>query len=83
MNDAATIATIRKNGKGEAIVVRLTEWSGHQLCDVRQHYTDAEGELRPTVKGCSFNLRHLGDVIAGLQAAFDEARRRGLIGGDA
>lgn len=78
MNDAAHLAIIPKN-KRESLVVRLYEYEGHQLADVRAFYAADGDELKPTGKGTSFNVRLLPDVIRGLQKAEKQARERGLI----
>lgn len=79
--DEVIISAIRKN-KRESVVVRLYEYEGYKLGDVRVFYSDGDA-LKPTGKGASFAVRLLPEIIAGLQAAEAKARELGLIGGDA
>ena len=74
-----TVATIRKNAT-EEIRVALTEFSGHDLVDIRvfTEYRES-GEIGPTKKGVSFKIQQLGEVIQALQSAEHEARQAGLL----
>jgi Transcriptional Coactivator p15 (PC4) len=49
------IAQFEKNAT-EVVRVSLTEYRGRKLVDVRVHYTDDEGQYRPTKKGVSLSL---------------------------
>ena len=74
------VAVVQKNTRDD-LRIRLTEFMGHRLCDVRQ-FTDlgAEGaERRATKKGVAFNVAVLPELIAALRAAEDEARSVGWI----
>lgn len=76
------VGLIEKNGR-EQVRVALRAYKGVQLVDVRIYYLAEGDELRPTSKGVSLKIGKIGELIAGLQAAEAEARRRGLIGGGA
>jgi hypothetical protein len=49
------IAQFEKNAT-EVVRVSLTEYRGRKLVDVRVHYTDDEGQYRPTKKGVSLSV---------------------------
>lgn len=77
------LAVIAKNTR-EDIRIVLDEYAGRQLVDVRtwSDFTTGPIENRgPTKKGVSLSVDKLPDLIAGLEAALAEARRRGLIAG--
>ncbi len=79
MNMEKTIRTIRKSQR-EEIRVSLTEYQGHDLCDVRVFAEPYAGdEWVATKKGVSLNVAKLPAFIEGLQAAEREAREDGLL----
>ena len=80
MSDGTVIAEFPKN-KRERFRISLTEFNGHQLCDLRIMAVD-EGEATFTKKGCSIPLRRLAAVIDGLKAAYDRAQREGRFNAD-
>lgn len=78
------IAIVEKNSR-EDVRVSLDEFHGVQLIDVRTFADFKAGAVEsrgPTKKGVSLNIARLPALIAGLEAARDEARRRGLLPGD-
>lgn len=73
------ISTIPKNA-AEELRVTLTEFNGHPLCDLRTFVEyRSTSEIGPTKKGVTFAVALLPTIIAGLQEAEAEARRRGLL----
>lgn len=73
------ISTIPKNA-AEELRVTLTEFNGHNLCDLRLYAAyRTTGEIGPTKKGITVSVALLPAIIAGLQEAEAEARRRGLL----
>lgn len=79
--DAGTvIATIVKT-RIEEIRVQLTRYMDLDLLDLRI-FTDVgadDGKRLPTKKGISIRVTRLPEIIAALQSAEAEARRRGYI----
>ena len=61
------IAQFEKNAT-EVVRVSLTEYRGRKLVDVRVHYTDDEGQYRPTKKGVSLSLDVYPDFKRALAA---------------
>ena len=61
------IAQFEKNAT-EVVRVSLTEYRGRKLVDVRVHYTDDEGQYRPTKKGVSLSLDIYPDFKRALTA---------------
>jgi hypothetical protein len=78
LSQPVEIAKFWKNRKGEAIVVRLSTYEGHDLVDVRTWYTGSDGRLAPG-KGLACSVRHLPELVAALNKAVVVARTRGLL----
>jgi hypothetical protein len=76
------VAKFWKNRRGEAIVVRLSEYEGHILIDQRSWFTAPDGTLRPG-KELACSVRHLPELAGALNKALDHARSLGLIDGEA
>ncbi len=70
------VKTISKNAR-EEIHVSLSEYQGHDLCDIRVH-ADNGVEPIPTKKGVCLGVAKLPDLIAALQQAEAEAKAAGL-----
>jgi hypothetical protein len=66
-----------KNRRKEAIRVRLSEYEGRALIDVRTWYGD-EGKLKPG-KGFAASIKHLPRLAAEITRALAKARELGLI----
>ncbi len=81
MTDGTIIASFAKN-RVEDVVVRLETFHGVPCLDVRVFADfDQSGEKRPTKKGIAIKAELIPTLIAALQDAEAEARRRGLIEG--
>jgi hypothetical protein len=78
LSESVEIAKFWKNRKGEAVVVRLSEYEGHTLIDARTWFTAQDGTLKPG-KGLACSVRHLPELAAALNKALNEARARGLL----
>jgi hypothetical protein len=81
LSQPVEIAKFWKNRKGEAIVVRLSEYEGHILIDQRTWFTAQDGTLKPG-KGLACSVRHLPELVTGLNKALAKARELGLIDRD-
>ena len=78
MSDTIPIATVRKNQR-EEIWVGLRQYQGHALFDVRVCSEPYSGDqFAATKKGVCASVKLLPALIAALQEAETEARRRGL-----
>lgn len=64
---------IAKGNKGDAVVgTKITNKNtGNISIDIRQFYTDDEGELKPTSKGVRFSAENLLEVMQGLITALE------------
>jgi hypothetical protein len=81
MSEPFFLATIRKNSR-EDCRVALDEYEGRTLIDVRVWADFLAGPVAArcaTKKGVALDVSRLPDLIAALEAARDEAERRGLI----
>jgi hypothetical protein len=67
-----------KNRRGEAILVRLSHYEGHNLVDVRNWYSGDDGKLKPG-KGFAATVKHLPELAKAIQKAEVKARELGLI----
>ena len=57
--------TMKKNNR-ETIVIADSDYNGTKLVDVRVHYTDEKGDLKPTRKGISIRSEQLEEFVAAL-----------------
>ena len=76
MNKA--IAEINKNAL-ELVVIRLSEFKGHDLIDIRiwmkPEDPREEGELKPTKKGISLGIDAIPELIQALEKAQEELEK--------
>jgi hypothetical protein len=80
MIDASTIIARFAKNKAEEVVIRLETYHGVPCVDLRVFADfDGSGEQRPTKKGVALKAALISTLIAGLQDAEAEARRRGLL----
>ncbi|CAN7685912.1 transcriptional coactivator p15/PC4 family protein [Rhizobium sp. LjRoot30] len=79
MTEDTIIATVKKNSR-ENLRVSLGKFVGHNLLNLRLWFTaDVDGMERPSKSGFSLRITLIPELIAALQQAEAEARRRGLI----
>jgi hypothetical protein len=78
LSEPIEVAKFWKNRKGEAVIVRLSTYEGHDLIDLRTWYTGSDGRLAPG-KGLACAVRHLPELAAALNKAMAEARARGML----
>ena len=71
------IAVIPKNAR-ERIEVNLTQWKGHDLCEMHIHAFSPDG-WRPTTKGLTIRLETLPNLVRAMSEAEGTARSLGLI----
>ena len=69
------------NRGGDVVIVSLREFEGALLLDIRKHYADGDGFLRPTKKGIAVAIRRLPDLALAVATALRTARELGLISG--
>jgi hypothetical protein len=70
------VLRLEKNDRGEYIVISsISEKEGGSTVDVRQYYTDKEGEVRPTQKGVRFNSEQSTEVVFAMVKAMDDGAR--------
>lgn len=64
---------IAKGNRGDAVVGSkiVNKNTNNVSIDIRQYYTDDNGELKPTSKGVRFNAENLLDVIKALVPALE------------
>ncbi len=66
-----------------AIVVSLRHYEGHNLIDVREHYTDQAGCMKPSTRGLAMVVRNLPEFSNALRRALERARELDLLPDDA
>ncbi len=54
VDEGRIIAEFQKNSR-EIIRIRLSEYRGRELIDIRTWYTGEDGDWRPSSKGVAFN----------------------------
>jgi hypothetical protein len=75
------IAKFWKNRRHDAIVVSLSTYEGRNLIDVRQHFSDKDGKLKPTGKGVAMVVLRLPELHAAITKALERAKALGLLDG--
>lgn len=78
LTDPITVAVWWKNRRKDAIRVRLSEYEGHALIDVRTWFSGSDGKLAPG-KGFCAQVKHLPRLVAALTKALIKARELGLV----
>jgi hypothetical protein len=74
-----TIADWPRNSR-EDIRVRLDEYQGNAIFDVRAWYRPLEGDgLKPGKSGIALSVNHLPRMAQAIAVALAEARRLGLL----
>jgi Transcriptional Coactivator p15 (PC4) len=76
------VAKFFKNRRKDIIVVSLSTFEGRNLVDVRQHFTNEQGLMRPTSKGVAMVVLRLPDLAAAVNKALSKARELGLLDGE-
>jgi ribosome recycling factor len=61
MDDHIMIGTMEKNVK-DTIVVQIRPFKEKMYLDIRNHYRDAQGELKPTQKGISIEVGRFNEL---------------------
>ena len=67
---------VHKNSR-ESIVIKETNYNGHELIDIRTFYKGENDELLPTKKGVTFKADKLENFIASLSSLSQEITMRG------
>lgn len=79
--ETRTLAVVDKfwrDRSGRAVVVRLIEFNGHALIDLRTFYTADDGTLKPA-KGFACNVRLLPRLARSIEKAVAKGRELNLI----
>jgi len=64
------VGSLRKNAKGEEVVVKVVEKKGKQYVDLRTYYVNRAGELNPG-KGIAIPMELAQDVFGLLSKALE------------
>jgi Transcriptional Coactivator p15 (PC4) len=73
------VAKFFKNRRKDVIVVSLSTYEGTNLVDVRQHFTNDQGQNRPTQKGIALAVLRLPDLAKAVNKALAKAKELGLL----
>jgi hypothetical protein len=76
------VAKFFKNRRKEVIVVSLSTFEGRNIVDVRQHFHNEQGQMRPTGKGVAMVVLRLPELAASINKALAKARELGLLDND-
>lgn len=63
------ILTHIEKPNGEVIRVEVSDYEGRKFAQIRQWFTDDNGELKRTKKGVTFGASAIPAIIQGLQTA--------------
>jgi pantoate kinase len=73
------VAKFFKNRRKEVIVVSLSTFEGRNIVDVRQHFHNEKGQMRPTGKGVAMVVLRLPELHQVITKALTKARELGLL----
>lgn len=76
------VAKFFKNRRKEVIVVSLSTFEGRNIVDVRQHFHNEQGQMRPTGKGVAMVVFRLPDLHKAITQALAKAKELGLLDND-
>ena len=79
LSEPVEVAKFFKNRRKDVIVVSLSTYEGRNLVDVRQHFHNENGQMRPTGKGVAMVVLRLPDLARAINKALAKARDLGLI----
>ncbi|MDB5616593.1 PC4/YdbC family ssDNA-binding protein [Tardiphaga sp.] len=79
LDEPIEITKFWKNRRGDAVIVSLSTYEGHNLINIRTHSTDRAGKLVPTTKGIAVAVLRLPELAAAVTKALVKARELGLI----
>jgi hypothetical protein len=79
LEEPIEVAKFFKNRRKDVIVVSLSTFEGKNLVDVRQHFTNEHGQMRPTSKGVAMVVLRLPELAKAVTKALEKARELGLI----
>jgi pantoate kinase len=84
LDETIEVAKFFKNRRKDVIVVSLSSFEGRNIVDVRQHFHNEKGQMRPTGKGVAMVVLRLPDLTKAINKALATARELGLLddGGD-
>jgi hypothetical protein len=82
LDEPVEVAKFFKNRRKDVIVVSLSTFEGKNLVDVRQHFHNEKGQMRPTGKGVAMVVLRLPELAAAVNKALAKATELGLIGDD-
>jgi pantoate kinase len=73
------ISQFAKNSAGEILDIRLEDFEGRPMIDMRVWYTGANGALKRSGKGIFLSVHKLPELAAAITKALKTAREIGLI----
>jgi Transcriptional Coactivator p15 (PC4) len=80
MTDSLPIEIARwKRSTREAVFVKLTEFNGTPLIEVRNYWQEVDGSWKATRKGLSLGMKHLPLLASALHQAEVKACEMGLL----
>ena len=58
----------KKNNSGQFIGVEFSEYKGKKYINIREYYTNADDEKRPTRKGVTFSADSLPSLVSAVNS---------------
>jgi hypothetical protein len=80
LSEPVEVAKFSKNRRKDVVVVSLSTYEGRNLVDVRQHFHNDKGQMRPTSKGVAMAVLRLPDLAKAVNKALAKAKELGLLG---
>ena len=63
----------------DTVMIRLDQFNGNSVVDIRTWWLSPTGELKPGPKGITMSVRHLPSLAGALTKALATARQLGLL----
>jgi hypothetical protein len=82
LSEPIEVAKFFKNRRKDVIVVSLSTFEGRNLVDVRQHFHNEQGQMRPTGKGVAMVVLRLPELAKAINKALAKAQELGLLNDD-
>lgn len=75
------IGSFDKDSRGNKIEVKKmsSKTSSRVQVDIRTMYTDEDGVVRPTTKGCRFSIEKLTNMVGLLASMLDDTEKEDLV----
>lgn len=76
------LVTLPRKGGAEELRVAVRAFNGARFADVRLHFRDRDGSMRPSGKGATIRTHEVAAVLTALELALEELEGRKTVESD-